>query len=513
METQEESNEPQDNKEQNEQNENKGNANEEPQQKVIPKKFNQFLLYVLIWLMILTGSANSIINKILQKLYSLDIQFEQHHWIITFGMFLGELVSIFIYIAKVNGLIKPNKEDKGSEEPERKGEEAEEQSGKKDEKGENLISDQEEKNEEETAIVDASGSKENAEIKEEEEKKKPPVPTNLIFALSASCDLMASTINTFGLTYLTTSIYQMMRGMELFFVCLWSKVILRNKIYRHNYLGIGTLLFGLSLVGINSIIHKKEDQGTARDPLKGIILMCISQLFSSSCYIIQERFVKKYHILSIQIVGFEGLWGSIMYTILLIVLQNVRCEGWDIKDELCFKNDKGEYRMEDTIFGFRQLGANFALLILYISYIVSIALYNIVGINLTQLVSSTARAVVDTVRTVFIWAFFLFCSPVEGTQEHFYIVQFIGFIFLVLGTIIYNEILVIPFFKLDYYTRENIRERAIQEAKLMKVAKDPNDTSDKLYDSINRDSDRSGIGSKIIDVENKEKAANDTTLD
>ena len=40
-----------------------------------------------------------------------------------------------------------------------------------------------------------------------------------------------------------------------------------------------------------------------------------------------------------------------------------------------------------------------------------------IGINLTKLVSSTARAVVDTVRTVFIWVFFLIFEPVEGTHE------------------------------------------------------------------------------------------------
>ena len=62
-----------------------------------PKPFNKILLYILIGLMILTGSINTIFNKILQKLDGKGVLFEQHHWIITFGMFLGELVSIFLY--------------------------------------------------------------------------------------------------------------------------------------------------------------------------------------------------------------------------------------------------------------------------------------------------------------------------------------------------------------------------------------------------------------------------------
>ena len=194
------------------------------------KPFNKFLLYMLILLMIITGSVNTIFNKILQKLKGKDILFEQHHWIITFGMFAGELVSIFFYAYIV---IKRNKE--GSENKESL---VEEENNNKEDKGETV---------------------EPEEMSQEQENKKkkknPPVPTNLIFAITASCDLLATTINTFGLTYLTTSMFQMMRGLELFFVCLWSKVILKNPIYSHQYLGVGTLIFGLSLVGLNSLFY------------------------------------------------------------------------------------------------------------------------------------------------------------------------------------------------------------------------------------------------------------------
>ena len=62
-----------------------------------PKPFNKFLLYLLILLMVITGSVNTIFNKILQKLKTLGELFEGHHWIITYGMFCGELVSIFFY--------------------------------------------------------------------------------------------------------------------------------------------------------------------------------------------------------------------------------------------------------------------------------------------------------------------------------------------------------------------------------------------------------------------------------
>jgi len=179
-----------------------------------------------------------------------------------------------------------------------------------------------------------------------------------------------------------------------------------------------------------------------------------------------------------------------MYAVLLIIFQFSDCSGWnkDLEEGICFyynetkaginaSNETYYYnesisRIENTEFAFKQMMDNKALLIVYIFYIVSIALYNIVGINLTKLVSSTARAVVDTVRTVFIWLFFLLFAPVEGTHETFYVLQLVGFIFVVCGTLIYNEIVTIPWFDLDYYTRDNIAKRKKEEEKEAKPNED-----------------------------------------
>ena len=153
-----------------------------------------------------------------------------------------------------------------------------------------------------------------------------------------------------------------------------------------------------------------------------------------------------------------------MYTILLVIFQFVSCDIWSksLREGICSINDDGNYHIEDSIFAFRQMWNRKAILIIYIFYVVSIALYNIVGINLTKLVSLTARAVVDTVRTVFIWLFFLIIHPVNETEEKFHPLQFVGFCFLVFGTLVYNKILVIPFWGLDYYTRDHfaLREKA-----------------------------------------------------
>jgi hypothetical protein len=258
--------------------------------------------------------------------------------------------------------------------------------------------------------------------------------------------------------------YQMLRGFRFFFICLLSKVILKNEIYRHHYLGIATLILGLSIVGISSVIYGTQE--VKEEHFKGIILLFLGQFFNSIEFIIQEKFIKKYIIHPSQLVGFEGLWGSCMYLILLIVFQNISCNDWEysLADSVCSENYKEEKYIEDTRFALEQMWDNKHLLILYIFFVVSIALYNLVGIKLIELVSSIHRVVVDEARTVFIWLFFIRFEPVNGTHEDFHYLQLVGYIFIIFGTIIYNEILVIPFCNLDYNTIVRREEREIKKA-------------------------------------------------
>ena len=68
------------------------------------KQFNKCLLNILIFLMIFTGSANTIFIKIFQK-YNWKKRkekiYENHQWLIIHGMFFGEFISIFYYAYKV----------------------------------------------------------------------------------------------------------------------------------------------------------------------------------------------------------------------------------------------------------------------------------------------------------------------------------------------------------------------------------------------------------------------------
>lgn len=90
--------------------------------------------------------------------------------------------------------------------------------------------------------------------------------------------------------------------------------------------------------------------------------------------------------------------------------------------------------------------------------IFSIAFFNVFGVSLTKYASAAQRATVDTTRTVVIWVFEVLIGMEHITMPYF-LIQLAGFLFLIVGTVIYNEIWIVPCECMNYYTKIKMQER------------------------------------------------------
>jgi len=156
-----------------------------------------------------------------------------------------------------------------------------------------------------------------------------------------------------------------------------------------------------------------------------------------------------YYLDPLLVVGLEGFWGSCMYSILLPVFQTVH----DCDSALCYDG-----YLENTEVAVQQMN-DYPILILYSCFIiVSIASFNATGVAITKYATAAQRSTVDTSRTLLIWIF----SLVLG-WEKFLGWELIGFVLLVLGTLIYNEIWVVPIGFMSVNTRVEIKNRDAKE--------------------------------------------------
>jgi len=415
-------------------------------------------IYLFMLLLLITGSINTSANKLQQNTVSLGVKYAGHQKFITFCMFNGELLCLLLYWVKEGRFA--NKKEEGKSE----------------------------------ALITDSGNNET---------KKPKKPKIWYFLFPAVFDILGSTISSISLSFLPSSIYQMFRGAVIIFTCSSSIIFLKNKYYRHHFFGIFVVVVGLVIVGLKAVL--KGDSNTGENPGFGIFLCVLSQAFSSGLMVTEEKLLKGYKTPPLKAVGLEGMWGVICYIFLLIIFYFIRCDSWPdfLKEGVCIKEDPDKtdgYRLENAIFAVKQIWDS-GLLKAYLSlYVLSIASFNFSGLTISKNVSSTARTIVDTLRTIVIWLFFLTMPFLpEETKETFSWLQLLGFFILILGSLIYNEILLIPFCGCEKNTKEAIKKRQQKQKEVLEKALEVDNEEEKKNEDEEKKDDKKKDDEKKVD--------------
>ena len=377
------------------------------------KKLSEIQIYLFMLLLLITGSINTIANKLQQNTTSLKIKYKGHQKFITFCMFNGEFLCLLLYWLK---------------------------EGRK--------------------------KNQNQELTEFENLNTKKKAKFWYFLFPALFDILGSSISSISLSFLPSSIYQMFRGAIIIFTCTASILFLKNKYYRQHFLGICIVVIGLIIVGVNAALSGSSDQFDSKIVL-GIFLVVLSQVFSCFLFVSEEKILKNFDVPPLKAVGLEGMWGVACYIILLFIFYFIRCESWyDIlKDNVCIQDGKdGDIRFENAIFALKQIWESSNIKIFLSMYVLSIAFFNFSGLTISKYSSATSRTIVDTLRTVIVWTFFLVMPFVpEDTKETFSWLQLLGFLVLILGSLIYNEILVLKFWGFADNTKAAIKKRAEEE--------------------------------------------------
>ena len=404
----------------------------------IEKNINRAKFLTIMLVMVISGSVSTITIKILQ--FSPPGGNFYHPWFVTFNMFIGEFLCLIPYYINEywTKLSSPN--------PNTTAPNTDRSSVAEigNEVGEN-ISLHSSRN-----LIEPSNKPASSE--------KPDINIFLII-IPTLCDMCSSTMLYLGLTMMASSVYQMLRGSSIVFIALFSYLVLKSKIYKHNWLGLGSVIIGLIFVGLGSFIDSENHKGDAETRGWGVLLVILSQFFYSGLLLSEEVLMKNYKCEPLKLVGLEGMWGSIIYLGFLFLAYYIPIP-CPIKDSQMQKQIcdikvtlfEEEHILENIYNSYNQIIASTTVLFLLIAYVLIIGLLNVVGVWITKHVSATTRSIIDTIRTAIVWIFFLFAPVNKNISEHFDWWQLVGFILLIFGNFIYNEVLVLHFWGLDVDT-------------------------------------------------------------
>ena len=265
-------------------------------------------------------------------------------------------------------------------------------------------------------------------------------------------------LSYFALTLTSVSSYEMLKGAVIIFTGINSKVFLRRKISWKKWAAMLVTLIGLIIVGLADVLQPAEndrDQNTTSsntvlfdnsslipkietkcdanetslsNEVVGDIMVVAAQIFMSFQFVYEEKVLSSYDIAPLQAVGWEGLYGLIIMSVVLVPLSYI-----DIGTCTLSNSPSPPWTLENPIDGFIQLGNNGLLLFLFCSYVLLVAFYMYGSIAVTKEFNATTRMVLESTRSVIVWI----VSLCVGWQ-HFQYLQLVGFCILTSGIFLYN---------------------------------------------------------------------------
>lgn len=249
-----------------------------------------------------------------------------------------------------------------------------------------------------------------------------------LFFVPAMFDMIATTLMYIGLTMTYASSFQMLRGAVIIFTAIFSRMFVHREVSVRHWLGIFTIIIGLATIGASDLLSTGSDSKSANQIVLGDSLILIAQIITAAQMVYEEKYVVTNDISPLQAVGWEGVFGFLMMSLLLIPFYYIKI------DFLAGNNSRGV--IEDFPEAITQIMNNKLILLALIGNIISIAYFNFSGISVAKEISATTRMVLDSVRTFFIWTF----SLAVGWQG-FHPLQPVGFLLLLIGMCIYNNLL------------------------------------------------------------------------
>jgi drug/metabolite transporter (DMT)-like permease len=352
------------------------------------------------------GSLNTLTTKIQFELSSIGVDGEQKHfkkpWFGTLTMFLGMVIVLGIHFTNV--LLRKSK-----------------------------------KKDHEVHLLEAASKKQAVKEASFWEASK-------LIAVPAILDLLATALCFVGILYNSASVFQMLRGSMIIFSACLSVLVLRKKLHAYHWTGVGICCLAIVLVGYSNMMAAAGSVVTASTVPQskvvfGMALIIIGQVIQASQVVLEEKLLRGYTIEPFQIVGMEGVWGSLaMLLVFFPALYLI--PGGDAGG--CQEN------LYDTVV---MMSNNKSLQYLVLLYVFSVFTYNMSGMLVTYALSAVHRTMLEASRTAVIWMVDLvihyWIYPASSFGESWSSwswVQLAGFGLLILGQSIYSELIMLPGF-------------------------------------------------------------------
>ena len=244
------------------------------------------------------------------------------------------------------------------------------------------------------------------------------------------------------------------RIAEFFFVGFMYYYFLKQKLHRHHIIPLLFIVFGLIMVIFG------QDNRFKVSPI--LLLAVLGNLLYAILEIIEKWLMESKYFSPYDLVYLTGLYGFIIMFIICLVSSNIDCTSWLY---FCKEGEK-VFSFKDT---FGTIFTNKYYFIEVMIYVLTSTGYNVFFHLVNKHFGPTHHVISDAFSSMVV----MMITIISSKTGIIWWLQILGHIFIVCGTLIYNEIVIIHAYGMDRNTTDEIIKRAsdVEEKERISILK------------------------------------------
>lgn len=271
------------------------------------------------------------------------------------------------------------------------------------------------------------------QMREPFERERLTMKLMLLIIVPCLCDLLCTLLLLVAQLFITASMWQMLRGTVICITAILKSVVLRHKLRKHMWVGVGVITVAMILVACTSLFNSSaEPEPGSRDPRIGVLLVLLGCLAQGVQYVFEEKVMAVDDVPPLVVIGMEGVWGAVLT---LVVVYPVAY--------LVPGSDNGSY--ENPWDSITMIMNSRWLQCLLLAFMFTVTIYNCMAVYVTRYLSAIWHAILDNFRPITIWGvdllIFYYILPGSAFGESWTPASYMqlgGLMVLFFGTAVYN---------------------------------------------------------------------------
>ena len=269
------------------------------------------------------------------------------------------------------------------------------------------------------------------------------VRSSVVLIPAAVCASAGWSLAFYSLKFTNPSSYAILKGTVIIFTAINSRLFLNHHMPWKKWISLAIVFAGLVIVGMADIFqpanfttiernstqtlivedhnwscfNRIKDMNFLSNEVMGDVLVVAAQIFLSMQFVYEEKILSLYDIEPLQIVGWEGFYGIMAMTFVILPLNII-----DTGSCTWSNSPTPPWTVDDAMDGLIQITNNKILVASLCFSVVLDVLYFYAATSVTNEFSATTRMVLESFRALLVWVVSLYLG-----WESFKYLQLIGF--------------------------------------------------------------------------------------